>query len=89
MAATDDYAAWQTPPPGPCRHAAAVAPNDGADLGNVTRRLYVGGTGDLVVVTAAGETATCRAVPAGTVLDIAVARVKATGTTATLIVALW
>ena len=87
-AATDDYSGCSISPVGPCRRAAAVAPADGTDLGNVTRALYIGVTGDVVIITQGGDTVTLKAVPVG-LLSIAAARVKATGTTATNIIALW
>jgi hypothetical protein len=80
----------------PATHAAPVTPNDSADLSGFTapfayaRALYVGGAGDVVVDTAGGETAVkFSAVPAGMVLPVRCKRVRATNTTATLIVALW
>lgn len=88
-AATDDYASYVVPPHGPCRHAAAVTPSDTTDLSDVTRFLYVGGAGAVVVIMQDGTTVTLAAVPAGTVLPIAVSRVKSTGTAATSIVAFW
>ena len=74
----------------PSRSLAAVAPNDGADLAKVARSLYVGGAGHLRV-TAAGDAAaqTLSNVPAGTFVPIEVKRVWVTGTTATLIIALY
>jgi hypothetical protein len=48
--------------------------------------LYVGGAGNLAVVTEAGNTVTFTAVPVGTQLEIRVKQVLATGTTATNIV---
>lgn len=65
--------------------AFAVTPNDGVDLASVTRGIYVGGTGDVSLVTLGGTTVTFSAVPAGTMLPIQATRIKATGTTATLI----
>ena len=59
------------------------------------RRLYVGGgpggnPGDVKVDTAGGEIGvTFKAVPIGKFLDVHVTKVYQTGTTATLIVALW
>ncbi len=74
----------------PAYFAAAVAPNDGSDLSIVTRGLYVGVSGNVSVLMAGdGGAVTFTAVPAGAVLPIAVSRVKATGTTATSIVAIW
>jgi hypothetical protein len=87
-AATDDYASLFASPAGPCRRAAAVTPSDSADLANVSRALYVGVSGDVVVITQGGDTVTFKAAPVG-VLPIAVSRVKSTGTAATNILALW
>lgn len=50
--------------------------------------IYVGGTGDLNVVTQNGETTLFSAVPVGTIIPITCTQVKATSTTATLIVGL-
>lgn len=65
--------------------AAAVTPSDTTHLGN-GRGLYVGGTGDVSVVTSKGTTVTFPAVPAGTILPIMVSKVRSTSTTATNIV---
>jgi hypothetical protein len=74
----------------PASNAAAVAPSDANDLATAARALYVGGAGDVVVDTQGGQTSVkFSAVPAGTVLPVIVTRVRATGTTATLLVALW
>lgn len=64
--------------------AAAVTTSDTAP--NVFTRLYIGGAGNVAVVTEAGNTVTFTAVPVGTQLDIRVRQVLATGTTATNIV---
>jgi hypothetical protein len=89
-AAVDTFA---TVPGGPglgdcyANHA-AIAPNDGTDLGFVTRAIYVGGAG-AIAMTVGGVNVTYSAVPVGTVLRVRASRVLATGTTATLMVALW
>ena len=67
---------------------AALTPNDAADH-EETRALYVGAAGDLVATNDDGGDVTFKAVPAGTVLPIRTRRVKATGTTAGAIVALY
>lgn len=54
-----------------------------------TRGLYVGVTGDVTVITRKAQTVLFKAVPAGTILPIQVTHVKATGTTATDMVALY
>jgi len=73
----------------PSWHAVVVTPSDSADLTNVATRLYVGGTGNVNVIMAGGETCLFSAVPVGTILPIRVSRVLATLTTATLVVAMW
>lgn len=73
----------------PAGNAAAVTPNDSADLSVAGRALWVGGTGNVALVTVGGNTVTLANVPAGTMLPVRTARVLATGTTATSIVALW
>lgn len=68
-------------------NALAVTPSDSADLTYVSRGLYVGGQGDVSVVTRGGQTVTF--VGAVGLLPVRVSRVRATGTTATDIVTLW
>jgi hypothetical protein len=68
---------------------AAVTPSDSVDLAYITRAIYVGGAGDVSVLNASGATVVFTAVPAGTVLPISTARIRASGTGATAIVALF
>ena len=86
---TDAYSNSVAGPSGPAKRFFAATPSNTADLAFVTTALYVGGAGD-VTVRADGSTqnVTFTAVPAGSVLPIRVARVMATGTTATNIVGL-
>ncbi|HEY7330151.1 MAG TPA: hypothetical protein VH592_21115 [Gemmataceae bacterium] len=70
-------------------NAAAVTPSDSTPLTEAAAALWVGGAGNLVVITISGQTVTFSAVAAGTLLPISVSSVKSTGTTATLILALW
>lgn len=72
----------------PAGRFAAVTPSDGVDLAQVSRALFVGVAGDLAVIGAGGDTVTFAHAPVG-YHPIRVARVLATGTTATNIVALW
>jgi hypothetical protein len=51
--------------------------------------IYVGGAGDLAVVTDGGDEVTFSAVPAGSFLPVHIKQVKLTGTDATAILALW
>lgn len=70
------------------RTALAVTPNNDTVLQDGIRALYVGGAGNVSVVMAGGQTVTFSGVAAGTLLPIRVTRVRATDTTATLILAL-
>jgi hypothetical protein len=73
----------------PATDGAAIVPSDGSDVDVTTRGIYVGGAGNLTVVLVGGQTVTLNNVPAGSILPIAATRVKATGTTASDLVALW
>jgi hypothetical protein len=75
--------------PGPGVRAVAVVPSDTVALASPTSKVYVGGAGALTVIMN-GDTAavTFAAVAAGAMLDISVTKVMATGTNATLILAL-
>ncbi|HSI42270.1 MAG TPA: hypothetical protein VLA00_17125 [Xanthobacteraceae bacterium] len=68
----------------PASDAFPVTPSDSAII--ASRALYVGGSGDVAVVTAAGNDVVFKAVPDGAILPIRVRKVKSTGTTATFIV---
>jgi hypothetical protein len=72
------------------QNAFAVVPSDAADLGNgATRGLYVGVTGDVSAVMTGGNTVTFTGLSAGIVHPISVGRIRATGTTATGILAVY
>lgn len=71
----------------PASMAAAVTPDNSNDLPTAAKRLWVGGTGNVALITTGGSTVTYTSVPAGTYLQVRAARVKATGTTATNIIA--
>jgi hypothetical protein len=87
MAAADTYGKDITQV-GPARNAAAVTPSDSADLGNVTRALWIGVAGNVAVTMSGGQNVTF-IMPAGGPYPVSVSRVLATGTTATGIVAIW
>ena len=84
---TDKFRNRESSLESPARRAEAVTPNDAVDLPNFSRALYVGGGGDIRVTTVGGDTVTLSA--ATGFLPLCVARVHATGTSATAIVALW
>jgi hypothetical protein len=73
---------------GPATHAFAVTPNDSTDLSETTRALYVGAAGSVAAVMASGASVSFGSVASGTVLPVRVARVLATGTTASAILGL-
>jgi len=70
------------------KRAFAITPDDSAMISPGCEAIYVGGTGDLAVVSD-GVTATFKAVPVGAIIPIKAQKVKASGTTATLLVGLW
>ena len=67
----------------------AVAASDSVDLPHETRAIYVGSSGDLSVVLVDGSTVTLAGVLAGSLVPVRATRVKATSTTATLLVGLY
>lgn len=70
--------------------AVAVTPSDSTDLTRgATKGLYIGGAGNVAVITSGGDTVTFNAITIGNVHPISVKRVLATGTTATNIVAVY
>lgn len=62
--------------------ATAITPSNSADL-TTPSVVYVGGSGDVKVTTAQGDTVTFVGVISGGVLPVQVIRVWSTGTTAT------
>jgi hypothetical protein len=73
----------------PGLNAAEITPDDGANLTNFSRALWIGDGGNVRVTMIGGQTVTFSNVAQGTLLPIRVSRVWATGTTATLIDAVW
>lgn len=73
----------------PARDGAAITPDDGADLPSLPRAIWIGGGGALSMVMAGGGTVTLAGVPGGALLPLRPRRVRASGTSATQIVALW
>jgi hypothetical protein len=73
----------------PPENAAPIQPSDGAELGYVTRAVYIGGAGALRVEMMGGEEIVFAGLAAGTLLPVRIQKVFATGTTATALVALW
>lgn len=85
MPADNTYANHEWLPEGPCRRAAALTPDNSNELPFVTRYIYVGGTGDVAVLTEFGDTVTFTAVPAGTQLRIAAKKVLTASSASSLV----
>lgn len=69
----------------PARKAFAITPNDATDLIEITRAIYVGGAGNLVVQMMDGTDVNFADVPGGTVLPIRARRVKTTSTATNIV----
>lgn len=82
MAAQDPYASYTAGLTAPIVGAFAITPSNSDDLPKVTRQIYAGGAGNVVVVWADGSETT-EPVLAGERLDWRIKQVKLTGTTAT------
>lgn len=86
MAATDNHATLFEGLTAPADNAEAVTPSDSVSLVNVSRALWIGGAGNITVIMKDGTTVLFSGIQAGTWMPLRVSQVKATGTTATLIV---
>ena len=64
-----------------------MSPQSG--IANEGCNLYIGGAGNVSVVTIGGDIVTFLSVPVGTILPIQIVQLRATGTTATNVLALW
>jgi hypothetical protein len=86
---TNSFDTFIDTPMGAASNAIAITPHDNDELTAITKALYVGGAGDLNVrmLGSIGDIV-FRNVAAGTILDIRVRAVRASGTTATHIVGL-
>ncbi|WP_431321110.1 spike base protein, RCAP_Rcc01079 family [Rhizobium sp. YTU87027] len=85
---SDRFASHAPSLTGPASAGFAVLPNDNLDLVEITRALYVGIGGELVVTMASGQTLTFASVSDGSMLPLRISRVHATGTTAESILGL-
>jgi len=88
MPSHDAYRSYDRGLNAPAADAFPITPADGTDLSVAARALYVGGAGDVEVVTLAGTTVRFVGLGAGTTLPCSVRRVRATNTTASNIVGL-
>lgn len=73
----------------PATDCFAIAPDDNAELPSATKALFIGVGGDIVLRPVAGDTdVTFRNLPDGSVLDVRVRAIRASGTTASNLVGL-
>lgn len=73
----------------PAENCFAVVPSDTTDLAIATKAIYIGEAGDVTLVSVRGRNpVTFRNLPAGSILDVRVKAIRATGTTAGEIVGL-
>jgi hypothetical protein len=70
----------------PGTDAFAITPHDSTNFNENCRAIYIGGAGNIVVVTKAGNAVTFTGVLAGTILPVRAMRVNSTNTTATNLV---
>ena len=85
---TDRFAYRSDSPYGPSRHAFAVTPSDAAPLSPVPKALFVGGAGTVTLRTIDSAADVTLNVQAGQILPLRATHVRASGTTATGLVAL-
>lgn len=85
---TDEYTGHTRGLTTPANDAFAITPTDATDLPRLTRGLYVGTGGSVALVTADGSSVTFANLSSSVVLPMRIARVLATGTTASDLVGL-
>lgn len=74
---------------GPYRDHFAITPSDTVNFAQgLARGIYVGGAGNVSIVSPQGVVATYTALPVGTFIPVCCIRVNATLTTATLLIGL-
>ena len=66
-----------------------IIPSDTEDLKQVTKQLFIGASGDLRIMALDGTIATYSGLPGGSILNLRVKRVLATGTRADFLVAMY
>jgi hypothetical protein len=79
----DAFATYGSSLSAPLTGGFSITPDDNNDLAQTTRQIRVTGTGGNIALVWASGLASTEPVNAGDMLDWRVARVKATGTTAT------
>ncbi len=87
MAAPDQYAGSGKDLLSAAGSAEAVTKSDTVGFASASKRIWVGGAGNVAVVFIDGSVVTYTAVPAGSYLNVRAQRVNSTNTTATNMVA--
>lgn len=85
----DSFSGNQSGLESPAAGGAAITPHDSNELATWSRGIYVGTGGNIAVTMANGVDVTFTAVPQGVILPIRTKIVKATGTTASNLIALY
>ena len=85
---TDRFKSTSSGINGPANDGFIIAPDDGLDLNEITRAIFIGSGGDISLVTKNGTLLTFSGLGAGSLLPVRASRVHATGTTASNIVGL-
>lgn len=85
----DHFSSFRDSPIFPASRCFAIAPDDNGDLPSATKAIYAGSGGDIVLRTVDSDNdVTFRNVPSGAILDLRVAAIRSTGTTASDLVGL-
>ena len=85
----DNFASRASGLGAPARGGFAVTPSDSVDLPRETRAIYVGSSGDLSLLLVDGSAVTLAGIVGGSLVPVRATRVKATDTTASLLVGLY
>lgn len=85
----DPFAAHQPGLTSPAAHALAVTPSDALPLPQTCRAVYIGSSGNLAAVMASGESLGFTGLQGGMIYPLRLSQIRATGTTAGSIVALY
>jgi hypothetical protein len=85
---TDYFASYPRTLDAPASDGFAITPSDSADLVVAARSIYIGGDGDVSLITTGGTTLTFTGLLAGTILPVRAQRVRVTGTTASNLIGL-
>ena len=86
---SDKFSNYHSGLESPAERAFAITGNDSTDLTIFPRAIYVGGAGNVKVITLGGDTVTFSGALAGTIIPVRVTRVFSTGTTATNLLGLY